>query len=74
MLGSPFAHCASLSPAGTIITWDTDAHLDASNKKIEMKVAVDDDLGPTTPGYQLDDYFLVDFSISLENGHDLNGD
>ncbi len=74
MPGSPFTQCASLNPVGTIITWDADTHLDASNEKIEMQVAVDDDLGPTTAGYQLDDCFLVDFSISLENGRDLNGD
>ena len=74
MPGSPFTQCASLSPIGTIITWDTNAHPDASNKKIEMQVAVDDDLAPTTPGCQLDNCFLVDFSISLENGRDLNGD
>jgi hypothetical protein len=72
--GAPFTQCGSMSPAATMITYNTDAYVDSSNKRIEMQVAINDDLAPTTAGYQLDECFLVDFAINLENGRDADGD
>lgn len=71
---SPFTACSAKPTTLTEMVWATSAYADRSNAKMEMQIAVDVDVAPTTATFQAPDCFLNDFSISLQNGRDANGD